>query len=351
MNILYLGHYRENTGLGISSLRFVHGLKQKYENLAIRPLYEFRDKRLHAIEDIEELEKKSFNKYDCVIQHTLPTLLSYDKNMGKNIGVVNIPTINIAQSVVPDYLNLMDEIYVRSTYSYNNIEKLINNKCKVVYEPFDEVVDDTDAKRTGTFKFFATGTLEDRYNLKKIVMAFLSEFSTENLVELILHIDGDVRKSANMVHQVYDRLRIPITNENKVTILNEQKTEKNQKTILKNIDCSIVLDKADDSGIVSIQSLLYNNIVITQDRSASCDFVNEDNGFIVDSYEIGVEDLSNNHDNSIYSIYESYYDADIGSLKTCMRNACTLTSSEKRLKQLNIDKSKFSYKTFINGLP
>ena len=351
MNILYLGHYRENTELGISALRFIHGLKQKYENLTIRPLYQFRDKRLQPIDEICKLEEQSFDSYDCVIQHTLPTLLSYDKSFGLNIGVVNIPTINVAQSVIPDYLNLMDEIYVRSSYSYNNIKRLLNTKCKVVYEPFDELeLEDTDNKHN-TFKFFATGTLEDRHNLKKIVTAFLSEFSTERLVELILHIDGNVEKSANMVQKVYDRLRIPITDENKISILNEQKTEQNQKTILKNIDCSVILDKADDNGIAAIQNILYNNIVITQNKSASCDFINEDNGFIADSYEIAVENLANVYDNSVYSIYESYYDTDIASLKQCMRNAYNLTPSEKRLKQLNMNKTKFSYKNFINNLP
>ena len=350
MNILYLGHYRENTELGISSLRFIHGLKQKYTNIAIRPVYQFRDQKLEPTEEISTLENNSFDNYDAVIQHTLPNLLSYNKNFGTNICVVNLSTLNIAQSIVPDYLNLMDEVYVRSTYSYNSIQHLLKNKCKIIYEPF-EAIEKQDKYKSNMFKFFAYGDLTERYNLKKIVLAFLSEFSTEKLAQLILHVDDDIEKTAKMVSKVYDRLRIPVTDQNKVTILNEEKTQEIHKKILNNIDCSIVLDKVDNDGVSTIHNLLYDNLVITQKNSASCDFVNKDNGFIADSLEVEIDALSNRYDNSIYSIYESCYDTDISSLKRCMREAFCLTPAEKELKKLNIDKGKFSYEQFIKDLP
>ena len=64
-----------------------------------------------------------------------------------------------------------------------------------------------------------------------------------------------------MVSKVYDRLRIPVTDQNKVTILNEEKTQEIHKKILNNIDCSIVLDKVDNDGVSTIHNLLYDNVI------------------------------------------------------------------------------------------
>lgn len=348
MNILYLGHYRENTDLGVSSVRFIHGLKQIYDNIAIRPLYQFQNAKKQVSDEIKELESKSFNKYDCVIQHTLPNLLSYNKNFGKNIGVVDIQTFNLAQSAIPDYLNLMDEIYVRSNYSLKAIDGLVNRPVKIIYEPFDEV-DVPEEAHKDKYSFFANGSTKDRYNLYKIVLSFLSEFSTENNVELILH-GENFEHTVNLVQKAYDRLRIPSLNDNKIAILNEPQNEETEKRILQHIDCAINIDKADHNGIFTIKNLLYNNIVITQNKSASCDFANQDNAIIADEIQVDVEYLDNRYDNSIFSIYELYYDTTIASLKKCMREAFGLTNNERRLKQLYIDKHKFSYKAFAEAL-
>ena len=150
MNILYLGHYRENTTLGHSSKRFISGLSlNKNYNLTIKPIY-IHQNNTQSNNPHMELEKKTFPNYDCVIQHTLPVMLSYNKNFGKNIAVVDLHTLNINHSNYMDYLNLMDKVYVRSNYSHKALED-INTETSIIHEPFD-VLNSREKKSKGTYK-------------------------------------------------------------------------------------------------------------------------------------------------------------------------------------------------------
>ena len=100
----------------------------------------------------------------------------------------------------------------------------------------------------------------------------------------------------------------------------------------------------------TIRNLLYKNIVITQKNSASCYYVNDNNGILAESYPTNIDDMENCYDNSIQSIYEKWYDTDINSLKACMRNAYCLSENETQSKKINIDTSLFSYNKFCETI-
>ena len=124
----------------------------------------------------------------------------------------------------------------------------------------------------------------------------------------------------------------------------EQKDE-----LLKTIDCAINIDKADSNGLFTIENLLYKNLVITQKQSASCDFIIEDNGLLVDRFSANV-DMIKQYDNSIHSMYEYWYEADFTSLKQKMREACTISTAALKLKKINIDDSILSYTNFVESV-
>ena len=79
--------------------------------------------------------------------------------------------------------------------------------------------------------------------------------------------------------------------------------------------------------------------------------VNDNNAILAESYPTNVEDMANAYDNSIYSIYEKWYDTDINSLKSCMRNAYCLSENEIKSKQCHIDTNLFSYNKFCETIP
>lgn len=347
MNVLYLGHYRENTQLGNSSKRFIQGLIRKDINLSIRPLFYWQECN-EKFSNFQHLEQNSSDKYDCVIQHTLPIMFSYNKDLGKNIGVVDLETQGISHSSVVDYLKLMDTIYVRSKYSYLSIKDLIP-KIKVVHEPFDPI-ENYDTQKQETFKFFAEGNFENRYDLEKIILAFLSEFDNESTVQLILNVSTSNQDVSSTINKIYNKLRIiQKHNNNKIVVITNQLTGEQKDELLKTIDCAINIDKADSNGLFTIENLLYKNLVITQKQSASCDFINEDNGLLVDSFSSNV-DMNKQYDNSIHSMYEYWYEADFTSLKQKMREACTLSTAALKLKKINIDDSNFSYTNFVESV-
>ena len=336
MKILYLGHYREDTPLGESSQRFIQGLLLNNEyNIALRPLYLYsnRNKQLNTY---SELETKSFDKYDCVIQHTLPTMLSYNKNLGKNIAVVNLQTVNIDYSNTACYLELMDKVYVRSKYSLNKLN--IDTDVSIIHEPFDtqEIKD----KPKGAFKFFAQGNLESRYNIEKIICAFLSEFNHENDAQLILNILDDDRNISKLIEKINRQLRIRHNINNKIVVFSNRLASDQETELLSTIHCAINIDKADGDAVFTLKNLSYGNMIIAPKNSASADFTN---ALLIDSFLTNVDHIDY-HDNSSHSIYEQWYDVNMDALRSAMREAFMTTTPT------NLNTSKFSYQEFQDSL-
>lgn len=339
MNILYLGHYRENTKLGESSKRFISGLcLNKNNNLTIRPIYIHQD-NTQSNNSYMDLERKTCNHYDCVIQHTLPIMLSYNKNFGKNIAVVDLHTLNIKHSSYINYLNLMDKVYVRSNYSLKAITDL-DTTTSIIHEPFD-ALNVPNHKPQKTYKFLAQGTLESRYNIKKIIRAFITEFDKEHDVQLILNVIADNAKISNLLSNIIHQLRAKHGIDNKIVVFNNKLTPQQEQELFTTVDCSINLDKADSNAEFTLKSLCHKKPVITQKDSASCDFVDDSSGFIVDSFLTNI-DFLDSYDNSIHTVYEQWYDVKIDSIRETMRKAFLSNDN----KQNNINTQQFSYQHF-----
>ena len=352
MNALYLGHYREDTDLGSSSRRFIHGLIKKDINLAVRPLYHFRNNTFRLTDqDILKVENAEYNNYDCVFQHTIPVNFCYNKSLGKNIGILDIQTINTQYGSMIDYINLMDKVYLRSSYGIKHLKKYAKNtSIDIIPEPFDSI-DNTYVKNDDEYRFYAKGNTDNHYNLFKVIVAFLSEFSNETIPQLILYMNDDESKITNMLNKAYKKLNIKAHTSEKIVVVNNKFDEQEEENIIRNAHCAINIDKADSSAIFTIKNLLYKNIIITQKESASCYYVNDNNAILAESYPTNVEDMANAYDNSIYSIYEKWYDTDINSLKSCMRNAYCLSENEIKSKQCHINTNLFSYNKFCETIP
>ena len=87
MNILYIGNYRDHPGgWSNASEMWVRVLNKAYpDTLAIR-YFNYSQKRRKLSSLYDELEKKSFDKYDVVIQNVLPPDME-KINDAYNIGI------------------------------------------------------------------------------------------------------------------------------------------------------------------------------------------------------------------------------------------------------------------------
>ena len=140
-NILYIGPYKENTGMGRSARRYVDALGYNFDiNLSIRPIYftPYLDTGNESGKDYSEFEDNSSKYYDIIIQHGVPNCFEYHKNFGKNIVIADIDTFNIKHTGWVDRINLMDSVIVQSEWSKRSLQQAgLKTRVDIIPEPFD----------------------------------------------------------------------------------------------------------------------------------------------------------------------------------------------------------------------
>ena len=167
----------------------------------------------------------------------------------------------------------------------------------------------------------------------------------DSKIKLVIYIQDNPEKISNMIKNIYKRLRF-IADDDKIILLRNDKNDINENNLIHLADCAINIDTADPSGIFTIKNLLCNNLVITQDKSASCDFINDKNGVVLKSFESNIEYYEETYDESVYSIHETCYDVNMNELRRGMREITNLSLAEIDLKKSYINKNYFSYESF-----
>ena len=195
-NILYIGPYREFTGMGNASRHYLMSLIRSGHNVCIRPIYnEFNPYPETEIPpEILELEKNYKSKYHKIIQHCYPHQLVYDSNFDQNIGILHLDTNQADRSLV-NHLCLLDNIIVGSAKNKKILQNAgVQTKIDVIPEPIDldtiknyrdnneiEVLDQN-------FKFYTIGAMIDRKNLQQLLLSFLLFANYYDNADLIIKI-------------------------------------------------------------------------------------------------------------------------------------------------------------------
>ena len=111
MSVLFIGPYRQLDEWGRRSFNILQSLKKIDLDITARPLF-LTSNDIQT--EVEETEYTRFDEYDILIQHALPTYFISDKSFKKNIGVIDLETIDIAHSGWLSKFNLVDEIWINS---------------------------------------------------------------------------------------------------------------------------------------------------------------------------------------------------------------------------------------------
>lgn len=329
MNILYIGHYRENNGLGYSSRRVISAIKNiPNSNLSIRPIF-LQNNNLYSNEEIKQLEYTKHNNYDIVIQHTLPDFLEFNRYFGKNIALTEIETRNLYHTGWIEKINMMDVVLVGSYFSKLSLtESGVKIPIRVVPEPYNRSRN-LKQNQSNSFKFYTIGNFTDKKNIENILIAFFLEFNKNDDVELILKIKNVTEKYINkLINKIYKILRINPNSVNVPIIVNEELSNEHMYDLHHSCDCYLDLARGSSNGSCSIEAMLHGNIVISTDNIGSVSYVNKTNGFIVDSQLTRVRSQPQYGLDNIYTIHESWYEPDIDSMRSAMRQASGLSLSD-----------------------
>lgn len=336
-NILYIGPYKENNGLGKSSKRFVECLGLRPDiNLSIRPIfltYSSNDNSIYKDQYIE-FESNSSNNYDTIIQHGYPMMLQYDARFGKNIGIVEIETMNFGHNGWIDRMNLMDEIIFTSKISaLNAIQSGYKKSLKIVPEPYNlekynnASNDFFNYKNNKPFIFYTIGEYTNKKNIKSIIFAFLLEFNKHDNVQLFIKTHDHTRADEQLKSIIeYDISEIKKTIRKSdhqycdIDILCGYLNDIDIARLHKSSDSYINAVKADSCGYCAIEAAICDKTVISTKHIGSSDYFNEFNSYMVESFETNVFS-SSFYDKNSFTIHEKWHEPSIQSLRESLRKA------------------------------
>jgi len=363
-NILYIGPYRENNGLGRSARRWLNCLiSDKNNQVCSRPIYLTQNTTFHAEDtpDFTNLEKLSCSYYDYIIQHGNPDMFVYDKRFGKNVGIVEIETSNISHSGWIEKINMLDEIVVGSSVSQRSLhDSGVNIPIKVIPEPYGLYDYDNKTNFFGqnqsyqdAYIFYTIGQYFEKKNIPAIILAFLLEFDETDNVRLFVktgdyytdnkNLESIIKHEINNIHKAVKRHPI---NDNKIDILCGLLTDNDIYRLHQSCHCYVNAVKSDANGACAIEANMLNNRVINTSGIGSCDYIDRVNGLLVDSVETSVYSRDF-YSHKTFTIYEQWREPNIHSIRHCMRTAY---ENNNKTDCIRLDNNIFSYNYTLQQL-
>lgn len=367
-NILYVGPYRENNGLGRMSRRYINALSSSNNiNLAIRPIHFTQNTLFDPTEkiDFSEFEENFYTSYDVIFQHGYPDMFEYNRSFGKNIGIVEIETRTLNHSGWVEKINLLDEVVVQSVFSAQSLEDSgVNIPIKIIPDPYDNRLYSTECDnfffypdpKTKPFIFYTIGQYTDKKNIKGILVAFMLEFSKNENVKLFIKtgdyyqenkslealIGHDIKQLQRSIRK--DPNEIPI-----IEVLCGIVKEEDIKRLHRSSDCYINTVKADSFGSCAIEAMLCDKLVINTKDVGSSTYINSKNGIVVDAIDTNIF-TADFYSKNTFTIYEKWKEPNINSIRQAMRQAYNMSEND-RLQKINyFDKNRFSTNQFLKAI-
>lgn len=313
-NILYIGPYREFSGMGNAARQYIKALIIAGYNVSIRPIYNsFVAYPFDGIEEnILALEKNSSQHYHKIIQHCYPHQLIYNSNFDENIALVHLESLNNS-SVLKESFNLVDKIIVGSSF----VKKALNDlsvDCPIIIVP--EPIDYKNIEeyrlnnpieiQNNNFRFYTIGSFIDRKNLHTLLMAFLIFSNYYSDVDLSIKINRihhvlDIKDYIEYeFEKIYSTVRNNFTRKPNLFIGNT--VYKNILYLHNNNDCYINTSCGESFGYSALEAMCFNNNLIVTDNTGFDDIVDDKCGLKVASELVYAKDKDR-----IFPIYNSVY--------------------------------------------
>jgi len=366
-NALFIGPYRQNDGWGLAARDFLRAIATKINNITARPIYLGQ---VSSINDpnILQYEKNIYRNYDVVFQFALPHCITINQKIKKNVGLFNLETNDISNSNSIHILNKLDEICVVSQQEAKCLKKSgVTTPIKVISEPLD--VDFIQQNKLhqlsklkhmtdNTFKFYTIGEFNERKNILDLVLAFHLAFDITDNVSLVIKssVPGlDETASLNHIHNeiklLKERLKIRKNYKQELVITNRL-SDIDLIGLHNTCDCFVAPSFGEAFCRPAAEALILGKTPIVTNNTGMTDFINKDNGYIINSSKhpviVNKRPLSEQFD--IYTANEYWYKPNIYSLIEQMQSVYGIYKKDRKAyqKKTEIGKSsvqQFSYET------
>lgn len=302
MKVLYIGHYKENSGWAVAATEQILALHKAGIDVVCRNVTLTQDKQnVHPL--ILELEQKDSGGCDICIQHVLPHHLVGGNAFKKNIAFLESESTSLKHTGWLEHLRLMGEIWVPNVDLKNSlVDDGIDIPIQVVHHPCDISRYTKKYAEMGipgaedTFKFYYVGDLNGRKNLESIITCFHSEFDRSEPASLILKLKK-FGHSPEQVKQVIDQIITKVKTELRMypdlrlykpdIVISEDVTDDNICSLHQYGDCFVCPTYGEAWSLPSFDAMAFGSYPICSNYGGPKEFVSEDCGALVDgSYSV-----------------------------------------------------------------
>jgi glycosyltransferase involved in cell wall biosynthesis len=289
MKILYIGHYRENSGWAEAAKNCILAMDKSGLDVVCRNVTLTKDKQING--RLLELEQKSSDGCDICIQNVLPHHMVYSTQFKKNIGYMALESTSIKHLSWFNYLEQMDELWVPNSDSKHFLEDDgIKNSVRVVPYAFDtnkykkQYRNISIPEAEGKFKFYYIGDMNDRKNLDSIISCFHSEFDKSESVSLVLKVKK-FGKSPEEVRRLLDLKLTKIKEDLRVynhaeeyikdITITDDVSEEDIYSLHQYCDCFICPSHGEAWSIPSFEAMAFGNSPICSNFGGTKEFINK----------------------------------------------------------------------------
>lgn len=350
MNGLFIGPYRQNDGWGMASRDYIRAIKTQIPSLTTRPIY-FTNNTTDIDSDIEHHEKMLFKNYDIVFQKTLPHCISPNKNIKKNVGLFVLETNNIPNSICINNLNQIDEICVPSTQEEKCLKKSgVKTPIKVVSEPIDTELYrknylhkiDLPNHIKHNFKFYFIGEYVERKNLLDLVAAFNLAFDPIDNVSLVIKTNKpgmSPQQSATAIQKDIDNLKQKLNIRQQYAneiLITDRLSDLDMIGLHNACDCFVMPSYGESFCRPAAEALILGKMPIVTDNTGMSDFVDNNNGFLINSrkHPVILKERTLSNDFDIYNANEYWYHPSIYSLIESMQKTYHMFKKDRQAYEL-----------------
>jgi len=368
MNTLFIGPYRQNDEWGLTSKNYLQAIGTQTQHITSRAIYLSNNLTSISNPSILQYENNLYPEYDMVFQHVLPHNITINKKIKKNIGLLSLETNDIGHSESIYILNKLDEICVSSQQEAKCLKKSgVIVPIKVVSAPLDiETIENNRSHKllklnnlmNNNFKFYTIGEFNERKNILDLVSAFHLAFDITDNVSLIINtfLPGlNPKESHQHIQKEIDLLkkRLNIRKDyKKELIITDTLTDIDLIGLHNTCDCFVAPSLGEAFCKPAAEALILGKTPIVTDKTGMVDFINSDNGYLINSQKcpVAISDNPLYDQLDLYTAHEYWYKPNIYSLIEQMKKVYETYKKDRKAYQQKAQlgqsmAQQFSYET------
>lgn len=334
MKVLMIGNYLDGTGWANACIGNILALDAVGVDVVPRPI-KLNQKLGQVPQRLLELQRKSERGCTIDIQHVLPHMMDYHGAL-HNIGLFESETTNFLTAGWKTKLGFMDDVWAvcneqKRTCLDSGLGKVPyivphavdTDKFCVGYEPLPipELKD--------KFVFYFIGEMNRRKNLAGLLKAFHTEFGVNENVELVIktsvpgvHQDVSAKQVNDFCQEIKRGLKLHSKPEDykKEIVITQELRENELYRLHKSCNCFVMPSYGEAWCLPAMDALGFGNPVIANSFGGMADYVNKENGWLLDYQLEPVFGLTETFQD-MFTGLENWGNPNLSQLRSYMREA------------------------------